>query len=227
MPRLFLGSFLSNEQQIAFARLKGANSGLDNEWNCHVRWVAAEKLHMTWLFIGHVNEDTSLSLQGTIGPLIQELQLRERLYLPFERLEAWSAQGSPRHIVLVPDRIDSQIVHLAEKLRNGLGRFVAGDSKKQASHALVPHITLMRLSPHGKERAKLPVTWASDSDHPLRHRRKMEADRLDFRQIKGLAELLPLKQKLDVVSLIESYSQADSHRYRILKDFPLVGSQGD
>ncbi|PWT97122.1 MAG: hypothetical protein C5B53_08495 [Candidatus Melainabacteria bacterium] len=223
MPRLFLGSFLSSEQQAAFGFLKHVNGGLGNEWHCQVRWVAAEKLHLTWLFVGHLQEQAGLDLKEAIGQLMKGIHLSGELSLSFDRLEAWSVRGSPRHVVLVPGQPDEQFVALAEHLRRGLTRFIAEDSKKQASHPLVPHITLMRLSPHGHERASLPLTFAVESDHPLQHRRKMEADHLDFRQIKGLPELLPLKQKLDVLSLIESYSQADSHRYRILKDFPLVG----
>jgi hypothetical protein len=85
----------------------------------------------------------------------------------------------------------------------------------------------MRLSPFGKEHATLPVDSTTEKDHPLRHRRKMESDQLDCQQIKGLSELLPLKQNLDVVSLIESYSEVDSHRYRILKNFPFSESLVD
>ena len=222
MPRLFLGSFLSPEQQAAFAKLPQMNSSLADDWHCHVRWVNAGKLHLTWLFLGHVDEAVVAELPPAAAHLLKDFRLDQPLSLIFDRLEAWSVRRSPRHVVLTAGQPSSPFLELAAMVRKGLRHFAADDSKEQASKTLLPHITLMRLSPAGSTQATLPTSLATDDSHPLRSRQKKQVDQLDYRKIKGLSDLLPLIQNLGVISLIESYDQAGSHTYRILKNFPLA-----
>src|SRR6516165_8558522 len=172
MPRLFLGSFLSEEQQAAFARLPEINSKLASEWHCQIRWVKATKLHLTWLFIGHVEETVSLKLTQAAGELLKGLRLECPISIIFDRLEAWSVRRSPRHVVLTAGQPSSQFLDLATRLRTGLRQFGAEDAKDQAKKSFLPHITLMRLSPEANRQATLPTHLAADSTHPLQGHKK-------------------------------------------------------
>jgi 2'-5' RNA ligase len=226
MPRLFLGSFLTTEQQSAFAHLKEINCSLDGQWQYQIRWVNSSKLHLTWLFLGQVELAENPELLEKVSGLLAANQLERPLSITYDRLEAWSVQAAPRHLVLTPSQPSKQFLELAQQVRDGLGDFVANQAKQQASKELKPHLTLMRLNSFYSGRAE-GQNSPDENGHPLSSQREMRANELSYLKIVGLADLLPLVHKLETISLIESYNDGDSHKYRILKQFPLSQGRSD
>ncbi|MDZ4833058.1 MAG: hypothetical protein SGJ27_04585 [Candidatus Melainabacteria bacterium] len=66
MPRLFVGTFLSNEGVEKLANLSQANEHLQTAWNAKVRWVDRSKFHITWVFLGEIESKT---IPDVIGEL--------------------------------------------------------------------------------------------------------------------------------------------------------------
>lgn len=227
MLRLFLGSFLSQTQQNAYAQIRESNQDLSDRWQCQVRWVGLDKLHMTWLFLGLVEESHVPKISQVISSLLEKTLPQAPLSLTYDRLEAWLVRGQPRHVVLTPSKPEEGFLALADKLRGALTAYVAPDSLAQASRELKPHLTLMRLSPLSAQLAHLPITHQAEEEHPLRGSKRLNSRLLDSSEIEGLVRFVPLIQNLDKLCLVESRSVAGSHQYVILKNFVLSAKERD
>src|SRR5262249_56238257 len=97
--RLFLGTFLSAEQQELLGELKGQNDKLVVAWGRRLRWVKHVKLHMTWLFLGK----TESSAIDTIGERLSGIVTGYApMQVTYDRLEFWPSARKPRQLVVTP-----------------------------------------------------------------------------------------------------------------------------
>jgi 2'-5' RNA ligase len=228
VPRLFLGTFLSKEQQVALHKVRAKNQDLASKWGCQVRWVNHDKLHLTWIFFGEVEEAKVAELKDAVNLAVKDNCLDVPLSLSLDRLEAWSVRGAPRHMVLVPRAPVATFLLLANSVRNKLKEFVETKTAEQAKSDLRPHVTIMRLQKHDHVKPNLPQLagphLASESGgHPLSGKTKVSE--IDYCQIDGFQKILPVNLDISHVSLIESQFGPDGTQYRILRDYPVASAQ--
>ena len=142
MPRLFIGSFLTGPEQI---RLSNFLARLVPFWPDRVRLQPAEKLHITWLFLGDVAEEKVQEIKDRLIALAPQLQ-GEEISCLYQKVECWPDQANARVVVLTPEDSPQtrRILALGEMLRESL----AGYCQKQTEYIFRPHLTIIRLKPH-------------------------------------------------------------------------------
>jgi 2'-5' RNA ligase len=220
MSRLFLGTFLAEEDKKRLDAVQKANHDLDGRWHCRARWVQPAKLHLTWLFLGNVEESRVAKLEEAVE---QSRSIVEGpLELVYDHMEVWFARGLPRHLVLASAQLPEKLVKSIEHLRKHLIDFVAEDYKAQARDQIRPHVTLVRFHKLNDERPRLPLEAESSGDHPFAHKRKLRVKELPAHSINGMEKLLPIRHLLENVALIASNQEEGTHAYSIVKLFPLA-----
>jgi 2'-5' RNA ligase len=219
MSRLFLGTFLAEEDKKRLDLVQKGNLDLDARWHCRARWVQPAKLHLTWLFLGNIEESRIAKLEEAVE------QSRSSSQGPFEliydHMEVWFARGLPRHLVLAPDQLPDKLLKSVEQLRKNLIDFVAEDYKAQAGDPFRPHVTLMRFHKLNDERPRLPLEALSSGDHPFADKRKLRVKKMPAHSINGMEKLLPIHHLIENVALIASNQEEGTHAYSIVKSFPL------
>jgi 2'-5' RNA ligase len=220
MSRLFLGTFLPEEDQARLRIVQQKNRELESRWNCRVRWVQPTKLHLTWLFLGDIEEARIAELEKGIE------QIRPEFFSPgdlvYDRMEVWFGRDLPRHLVLTPSQMSDKLVRLVTLVRTKLIDFVAEDYRQQAKNQFRPHVTLMRFQKLSGEDPRLPLETKANGLHPFAERRKLRTKELPAGAIEGMADVLPIKHALDCLELISSNQAGSSHAYSIVKSFPLA-----
>lgn len=187
--RLFVGSLLEPAQAQLLSQLKQELSPIFEQWwNCKLRWVKAEKLHITWLFLG----DTEAKLEAEIlEKLKSQLAGLKPFELQYDQLEFFGKEPRPTAMVLTPSSPSEQVIELGNSLRKSIGHFC----QSKADHVFRPHLTLLRFPRDEQQKFSL--------HKPL-----------------DLSAYLPLAQKIEHVSLIESHTGLTSQSYEIIKSFP-------
>lgn len=149
MPRLFVGTFLSEEGAGKLARLASANANLDRLWNTKVRWVGENKLHITWLFLGEINSEIMPDLQSALGDAVQALKAKgscENLILRYDRIELWPTERKAKLAVITPATVPDQIEVIASSIKASLKKFVPADQQMHEHKSFKPHLTAFRFS---------------------------------------------------------------------------------
>lgn len=201
MPRLFLGTYLNTNDQLALGKLAECNSHLAAEWNCRIKWSKPEQLHLTWIFFGNVEhnkiDSLCLAITETINSSHPQLTKNDAA-LTYEKLECWFTGKIPKVLALVPNSVNANLLNHIKHIRLQLSEYAAPDVRDQSLNEFKPHITLARL--------------ANVSDQ------KPSLDAID-----GLTSLLPITHLLDTIALIESKEQNGSHQYRTVQNFRCFG----
>ncbi len=191
--RLFVGTFLTPEQQQALGSLKGHRDDLSRLWHRKLRFVNSLKLHMTWIFLGDVEEE---NLAAVTEALAEATTGRKRSAIVYDGIDFWPSPGKPRQLVMTSRAVPDEMVALAGEIRRSLKPFAA----RPDDRAFRPHITLLRFD-----------------SAPGAHAR----GRLSLPEDLHLERVLPLAHKIDDVSLIESHLGSGQDEYEVLKSFPL------
>lgn len=207
MPRLFIGTFLPAAKCEQLAGLRDTNMGLDATWQRKLRWVGAERMHMTWLFMGSLG----VELIQPIEDALQNITVRARrerkgqksMRLVFDKAEIWPDSHRARVVVLTASSVDPAILQLARTIRTGLLEFCL-EQQMEDPHPFKPHITLLRC-----ERRQEQLT------------RVTKPPRAELGDISGLAGQLPIELELDRVALIES-NLGKNASYEPLQEYLLV-----
>lgn len=186
MPRVFVGSFLSPEDQQRLVRFTERNTHLSQAWGRKIRWVRSEKLHMTWLFIGSVEDAHVPNIQHDLRRTIENFLRTTALAsidLSFTRAEIWPNKRKPRQLVLVTDVIPPVVSDVARDIKKALRSYITEEQKEKDDRPYRPHITLGRF------------------DQPNRgsHPAALEISLIDA------TDILPLGQHFRTISLIESF----------------------
>ncbi|MBU6451252.1 MAG: 2'-5' RNA ligase family protein [Cyanobacteria bacterium REEB67] len=142
MVRLFVGSFLGDQEaarlgHFAEAWLPGLKKQLPAGHNA--RFIAPAKLHMTWLFLGEVEEDHVEAVKSWLATAVQKLQetagshFREEnsgelesakldegrldIEVSYDNLEGWPGKDKARVIVATPSAVPPLFAKLGNELR--------------------------------------------------------------------------------------------------------------
>jgi len=129
--RIFLGTFIQNSEIKTDIFLESFFP--ENQ----LRAVKRENLHLTWKFIGDVDEDElekiKIILDSTLNyPL--DVKLR------FDRFEIWPNLNNPRQLVLTGNDLNGNATQIYKNLNNSLAKIV-----KKEKRAFRPHITFARF----------------------------------------------------------------------------------
>lgn len=195
--RVFIGTFLSSEQQQSLAELKALHPNLPELWHMKLRWVKAKKLHLTWLFIGNIDEAALLAIKNKLGEIVSH---HRYMTLSYEHGEFWPSPKKARQLVLVPQVISQEAMALFKSISSELSNFVTKHDEQQFR----PHITLLRL-----EHFRYDFSMTMPRCLP------------EVTDLSKLERYLPLVQKIDSVSLIESHLGGQGDDYLPVERFLL------
>ena len=215
MPRIFIGTFLSFEDQQKLAHIAAENHRLEEIWQLKPRWTKASKLHLTWLFIGSIDDQLVPKLSSTLTRTLSDRakilgkEGRKELLVEFNKPEAWPSARKPRMVVLSSERVQKEVHVLASTIRKGLIPFFTEETEQEHNLEFRPHLTIIRLDRRIKD--------TSNDQEKIDRIQVPEFDpRLDVLAIKSLKETLPLKLKISEICVIESHSRRGADDYKIV-----------
>lgn len=210
MPRLFIGTFLSQKDQQRLAGLPAGNDHLQAQWERKPRWVRPAKLHVTWLFLGSVDQKLVSKVSSTLHKVIYEYKKiddeRGPLSMDFTKPKVWPDSRKARVIVVESKPIPRKVESLARAIRTGMIPFYTEQTEQEHNQEFKPHVTLMRLD----RRIETP------SEKLAFHRVET---RVDVGAINSLDEVLPIHLNIENVCLVESHLNGDD--YKILDSVSL------
>jgi 2'-5' RNA ligase len=194
MPRLFIGTFIAADQQERLGQLAAEDEKLSERWHRKLRWVKPKKLHLTWYFLGTVEEPAIPEIRSRLHEAVQELKRTE---LSYESFEVWPSPKMPRQLVLTPPVVPDQVQEIVSAIRDSLKGLVPDPDYK----SFKPHITLMRFDRLAKNVPKPPPIHLPEEFPP--------------------EGIVPIVQKIDEVALIESHLGSRSDEYSAVFSVPL------
>lgn len=192
MKRLFVGTFLTREQQHLLTRLQERKEDLAALWRHKLRWVKADKLHMTWFFIGSQPADRVEEISSCLSTAVQGGPGGK---ITYDRIEFWPAPRSPRQLVMTAQPVLEHFVELCRSIRKSLAEY----AEKEETRAFRPHVTLLRF-----ERTETT-----------------EKRTLTFPEWFDADSVLPMVHTIDRVDLIESHMGGGPEGYEVLRSFAL------
>jgi len=205
MARLFVGTFLDADQAAILGNLKDLNSRLSERWQIKARFVPLPKLHLTWLFLGDVEESRIDNLKVDLKAIIddwKETKDNHAFQIEYDQLEVWSSLKSPRVLVLESTSECPRAESLNQKISRGLSKYCDRSEKVQRFKRFRPHLTVCRFSPD-------------------RNQRKDDRVKRTFSDFQLPEDFLPLKHHIGTVSLIESRLNAGPNSYSSIFDIAL------
>lgn len=148
--RIFVGTFLAErEKQVLGALRESCDTKLTADWQCKIRWVRPEKLHMTWFFIGDVNSTDLSEISDICRQASANFPASE---LSFSNTAFWPSARGARMMVLTPEMVPDEVVYLQAAIKKQCAKFAEKMDKRYR-----PHITLMRFEGvDRKQRLVLP-----------------------------------------------------------------------
>jgi len=211
LPRLFLGTYVDESSQLALEQLARSNTKLETTWNCRIKWSKPNQFHLTWIFFGDIEPAKTDELTHLVDQVIKTKQQKFQLHpeessLTYKKLQCWFNSNTPSLIAIVPDKIENKLLTYFPEVRLQLADCAADSVRLQAKRPFRPHITLARIAGFENRSPNLPLGIN---------------DEMPLEVIDGLNTLLPLKQPLKKVSLIESKEIAGSHQYKTIADFSI------
>lgn len=222
--RLFLGTFLTPEDQSRIVDGKRTLEPLLAQWNCKLRWVKPEKLHMTWLFMGDCDLETENAIIATIEKMVacssptdiecasafsstdkgcapasspeNKEELSSAKYtIDFDSFDFFPNQKRAKLMALLPTAVSPELMLRVKGLRKVLLPFC----QKTESEDFNPHITIFRFPRDNRQRFVLPEG----------------IDKTVFGSVQLSASQL---------CLIHSHFGSDGDDYRILREFEFATS---
>jgi 2'-5' RNA ligase len=168
VPRLFVGTFLPENDRAALLVDAESDERLSALWNRKIRWVRPDKLHLTWLFLGKVDDALVPELQLKVAEIFRDASPMD---LHYSKPTLWPSARNARVFVLEPETVPDQLMQLAERCRKELKPYAEKIDLKYR-----PHITLARMDSSSHKRIAVP-DWFPPLKHlPLHH----HIDRVDI-----------------------------------------------
>ncbi|MBX3076008.1 RNA 2',3'-cyclic phosphodiesterase [Candidatus Obscuribacterales bacterium] len=200
MPRLFVGTFLSDDGIERLAKLSADNRTLGETWNAKIRWTKGDKLHITWVFLGDVDSEAIPDVISALKLAISSFTLKQKpLTLLYDRIELWPNEKQARLAVLTPSSTPADVFTLDDAVKRAVGKFISPSQKQHEFKNFRPHLTLLRFADGQRRRSPIPKTT----------------------DIEIADSLMPLEHKINDLHLIESTAQPDAHQYKSLERFQL------
>ncbi len=201
MPRLFVGTFLSEEGVDKLAKLSQVNEHLVEKWNAKVRWVDKSKFHITWVFLGDVSKETIPQVLESLNETFEKPDdSRGPLTVLYNRFELWPSERKARLAVVTPTTVPSPVLELDTKIKTALKNFLPTDHNHHELKEFKPHLTILRFPrDHRHEKSVRPKT--ADIETP--------------------ASLFPIEHRITEINLIESELGKHIDGYTKLATFSL------
>ncbi len=140
MNRLFVGTFLDAKERAYVQSIMDLNKHLPEAWGRTVRFVAIEKRHLTWMFLGECKKED----QGYICSILHKMASNTEPYeIEYDRFDIWPNERSPRVGVLASSNPPAPFVDLVYKLQAQLKPFVLDPTSKHSEYN--PHVTVARF----------------------------------------------------------------------------------
>jgi 2'-5' RNA ligase len=212
MPRLFIGTFVNQPEQDKLAKIAAANKDLEKIWHRRPRWVASEKLHVTWLFLGNVDAHLIAKVRSTLTKVIHERNLgradEERTFtMEFSKPEVWPSARRPRVLVVANQPVSKAAYTLGRSIRTGLIPFYSEETELEHNLEFKPHVTLMHLD---RRHEASPAKGLATSVPP----------RVEPSALREIELYLPIQLDVTEVCLIESHGGKE---YKVLERVSLTG----
>lgn len=196
MPRLFVGTFLSEEGSDRLTKLSRDNSHLAETWRAKIRWTHRNKLHITWVFLGDVNEHAIPHVISGLKDAIDSISLEKKpLALSYDRIEVWPNERKARLAVLTPHSTPDDVFKLDDAIKGAVAKFISPEQQQHEFKTFRPHITMLRF-PDGQRSFNVQLS--------------------DFRLGDSI---LPIPHEINEVHLIQSTFGGNMHEYTRLATF--------
>ncbi|MBX9771298.1 MAG: RNA 2',3'-cyclic phosphodiesterase [Candidatus Obscuribacterales bacterium] len=161
--RLFVGTFLSPEQQESLGCLAERKTELETHLECRVRFVKPVKLHLTWLFLGDVEVSKLTEIQAKLQAVAADFHKQR---LTYNQVKLWPSDKRARMIVLTPETVPDSVAEMAASIANELRGYVI----KPEHRDYRPHITLARLERENFKPHPVQVPeWLVEKIPPIAH----------------------------------------------------------
>ncbi len=158
--RLFLGSFVDIE---AFYDYQNIHTGLKNHFDCHVKFVEKQNMHLTWKFIGETKNSFIPEFIGLIEKAVSEIS---DITVNFDKFQLWPDSRYPRQLVITGQDTNGNAAGLYNRLNSGLKEV------KKEKRKFNPHITIARFRQKPANKISLPE-WLELKERKI-HFKSME-----------------------------------------------------
>jgi 2'-5' RNA ligase len=165
--RLFIGTFLPEKDRAALLVDAESAEKLSALWGRKIRWVRPEKLHLTWVFLGGVEEERIPEIEARVSAVLHGFGPMD---IAYAKPTLWPHARNARTFVLQPERAPEDVVRLGETIKRELKEYAEKLDIKYR-----PHITLARMD-STKQRIEVPDWFAPLKHLPLVH----HIDRVDI-----------------------------------------------
>jgi 2'-5' RNA ligase len=159
--RLFVGSFLAETERACLVELRACDQQLSAEWSRRLRWVTAEKMHLTWIFLGHVEEKFVDEICERLNGIAES---HRKTAVDYTDVEFWPSPKLARHLVLTPAKVPAEVLAIAKHTKETLSDYV----DKPETRPYRPHVTLLNLDSGPKMSLAIPDYLSIDNCLPLR-----------------------------------------------------------
>jgi len=132
--RLFFGSYINPDKILC----KQEMESLQSQFDFPLKLVASEKIHLTWKFLGNVEESRLEDLRCCLKKIVQDIQ---PLFFEFNKVSIWPSYKKPGVLVLEARDINGNSVELYKKLTLSLENTGIKIDKKPFK----PHVTIVRF----------------------------------------------------------------------------------
>lgn len=138
--KLFIATFFEGQSKKFSKLLK--NLALKNENG--LRIVPIEKLHITWKFIGNIDEAENKKIFDIVK---KHSYILKNIYLTFDRLEVWPNRRFPRLLSMTSRSHGKEFKDYFDILDKSLFEIIGVEKEKKR---FIPHITIARMKPYKK-----------------------------------------------------------------------------
>lgn len=199
MARLFIASYLANENLESVSQFQDLNCQfLEKQINRRVRKVKAESLHLTWLFLGEVQDKRIESLKEALSKGLEKNAFsRNDLSLTYDLFEFWPNQKRPRVGVIRASAAPDAIL----EVRNTIYSSSKGFCSKESKRKFKPHITIYRIGD-----------------------RKLDSINSDFQKLELEESWQSVNHKIDSINLVKSDLSQGAPVYTSLLSIPSKNS---
>lgn len=224
MPRLFVATYLDSGGVQRVQQLGRANPSLGEKWNLRARWVTADKLHLTWLFLGDVEEELVGEVAAALGAAVGDCASNGDPCgstsnptisstrnpsggvpsVSYEHFELWPSPRKARLGVIAPSMVPNEIAELARSISKNLSTFLTADQQESNKRPFKPHLTVLRFNPESRR-------GGGHSGKP----------RASIEDVIVPSNTFPIHQLIDRVELIESDMGKRVQGYVTRASFPV------
>lgn len=138
--RLFIATFLNDDEKEFVANLISANDNLLSSYKPDVRFVSPDKWHLTWMFLGYCQKE----IESGILEILEETALSCAVQkIDYDKFLIWPSSREPRVGVLESSFPPVKFVHSVEQMQRRLSAILQNPGEKYAKFR--PHISIARF----------------------------------------------------------------------------------